>query len=267
MGKSTQLRWSCGIGDAITYAARIENFKKTHQIDNLHIYVTGGWQNTTDLIIEIFQPCIKSGLISSISTEEVNVDYKEDWQPDNNPLIYPMSLPFEFPTYTGDDCFDALEGKICLIHPCTSQGNGEGFTPGRYLNPEGWGVVCKRMKELGYKVIQIGGLTEVNYLKEVSEHIDINLCGINTLRESIALLKKCDFCIGSNSWPWEISSYAGRKTICLYFSNMHWIYLHALKGYTPGKIFDPTCGIANLRIELNKNVDQILKYIEELHGQ
>ncbi len=255
-----QIRIRCGIGDFITYLTRIQTFKEVYPIDELHIYVAGGWKNVPKQIIEIAQPCIASGLINSISEEEVTAELKEDWQPDNNPLKYKMKIPFEVPTFHQDAWCLNIDQPIAVIQPITTQGSFEGFNEGRNLPREDWLAICDKIKQLGYFIVQIGDVSERDYLPK-NEFVDMNACGLNTLRESIDLLKLCDLCVATNSWPWEVAAYAGKKTLCLYYTNFEiWCKIHVPK-FAP-----PDYGMTNLRIEEKKNLGQIMAYIEELHN-
>ena len=257
MGKSAQITASCGIGDIVSFFAKIPSFKKTHQIDYLHIHLSGGWIEIPKLIIELSQPVIKSGLISSISLEEMKVDYKESWIPDDSTLKYQFSIPFSIPTFPSDDIKIPFN-KICAINPVTASGNFEGFTPGRYLSKEVWIEICKFMQQNGYRIVYLGGEKDCGYIP--LDYIDLDLCGVTTIRECISVLNKSDFFIGCNSWMWECCAYRGIPTVCSYLTN----YDIFCKIHVPS-MERPSHGIPNLRISTNQSTEEILKYMEELY--
>ena len=250
---SAEIKISCGIGDAITYITRLPEFIKREQVNELSIWIAGGWQQISRLIKEVYEPC---KLINKITYHSEKADKHFDWIADDAPLIYPMTMPFDIPIYDTDKISLPSDWKVCVIHPITTEGSFEGYNCQRYLEPSKWVKICDKIHDLGYKIVQIGGAAEGGYLPQ--ETIDLNLSGITTIRESIGILKNCDFCIGCNSWPWEVSSYKGIKTVCLYYTNTHWIRLHVPK--PDSKDY----GLPNLRIETDKNIDKIIGFIEEL---
>jgi hypothetical protein len=250
-----------GIGDMVSYLTRIPSYKRIKNINKVYFNQVSGWRDVPLLIIEILQPCISNGYINGIILGQVNSELPcliEDWRPDNSSLSYPMQLPFIMPTYQSDEINipQLYNKKICCINPVTASGNFKGYTEYRYLPKYDWIEICKHLKKLGYYIIYIGGSSDKGYIPQ--EYIDLDLAGLIPIRQTVSILKKCHLCVCTNSWPGEVTSYAGIPTVYLYYTNKHWIPLHFPKYELPN------CGIPNLRIELDKKLENIIKYIDEL---
>ena len=250
---TAQIKISCGIGDLITYLARLPEFRKTENVDHLHLWVAGGFKDTPMHLLAVARMCPQ---VNSVSLKPENVDKNFDWIPDDNPLKYPMQIPY----YTASsENIELPSGKHCLIQPVTSLGSFEGFVESRYLPPEGWAAICDRVHAYGYKIIQVGAFEERDYLGKYANKVDTNWCGLMTVAETIRLAQKCHMCVATNSWVWEVSAYAQIPTLCLYYTNYDkWCRIHV------PKFLPPMHGIPTLRIEPEKDISKILKHIDGL---
>lgn len=245
------IRVSCGVGNLVSYLARINSYKKIENIDNVCVWVAGGYKDMVDRMIEIGQGCVESKLIFDINRNKLNIPRMDDWQPDHASLRYPIRVPFEFPVLENDKIpLPWGTKKVCGIQCKTSLGNPSGFEPSRHLEVGKWIEIIKELKQQGYYVVNFGENTHVP-----NEYIDLDLWGL-PIRQITYLIQQCSLFVGNTSWMAIVTAYAGIPTIDLLYTNLHWLKLH----------FDvetlPHCGIPNLYIETQRNVKDIIDGIK-----
>jgi hypothetical protein len=200
---------SCGIGDAITYLARLDSLLK--RFDMAKFKIVGGYDGIPDMIRELVgrDPRVIS------CDEEVKFCKKLDWRPSAVPLAYPIRLPHWTPYSKEALGFakDTLSSskKSCVVHPITSTGNNRGFEEYRYWEMEKWVDLIKRLNSR-YDVFQIGSKEDSHDFEGTK-----NLCGEISIDESIALVSNANLFVGTNSWPGLVSAYALVSTVYMYF--------------------------------------------------
>ena len=77
--------------------------------------------------------------------------------------------------------------------------------------------LIKKLKEKGFEVLLIGGNTDKEIEEQIFKKIKcISAIGKTTLKESTALLKKCDVVVCNDSGPMHLASSVNKKVISIF---------------------------------------------------
>lgn len=95
-----------------------------------------------------------------------------------------------------------------------------------FYNAKQWPIdrfihLGQRLEDKGFEVIYFGGNKEKDYLKEQQIYIpkqSQNLIGKLTLTESVAMLKRCDLVVGSDTGMMHCAAAAGVKNLTIFGS-------------------------------------------------
>lgn len=108
------------------------------------------------------------------------------------------------------------EGEALGIHPITTRGNAGGFDEKRYWAQQKWHALVDYLHSKGERLLLFGAEGEEYGLKVDGQKI-VSAQGL-PLRTTIALLTRVKGLIGTNSWCWQVTAYAGKPIIALWFT-------------------------------------------------
>lgn len=241
----------CGIGDTLAYLARLDSLLALNPGARIYFHV-GGYGRIPEMIAELLlpdrrvygvrllygydrqSPRLEKKVLNKIRAMTYPGDIVESWTPDEFPLRYPMQHPF-MPELFSEDHQAADEflrknrlspGEALGIHPITTRGNAGAFDEKRYWPQEKWHALVEHLLKRGERLILFGADGEEYGMKVDGEKI-VSAQGL-PLRQTMALLMRVKGLIGTNSWCWEVTGYAGKPIISLWFT-----FPQNIRLYTP----------------------------------
>ncbi len=220
---------SGGLGDNITYSAKLPALLKENGVDMVDIYLVNTFNEITYMIVEFLEE------ISYVNNVNINTyprsNYKKvvDWRPDDSSLPYPVDPNFEAPTtHYGEKWADTIlhpKNNPIVIQPYTLNGNSSAQSEKYVRSPkeDWWERLFDDIKSAGGTPIVIGGEKEIVEWETDS----VVTSYTDSFMWTISLILKSKGFIGINSWAWQIAHYSNKIDTCvLWLHNYHWVDLH-----------------------------------------
>lgn len=221
---------SGGLGDNITYSAKLPALLKENGVEEVDIYLLNTYNEITYMIVEYLEeiPYVNNVYLNS----QIRSVYKNiiDWRSDDSTLSYPVDPNFEAPiTAPGENWAKAilnLKSNPVVIHPYTLNGNNKAQSEKYVRSPQEawWEKLFDDIKSAGGYPIIIGGEKEI-----IKWENKKGICPvyIDSFMWIIPLILKSKGFIGINSWAWQIAHYSNKIDTCvLWLHNHHWMDLH-----------------------------------------
>ncbi len=223
---------SGGLGDSITYAARLQSLLTIEQVDKADFYVVDTYNNVTYMIADFLSlsPFVDEVNLNSIP---FRYSYKKviDWRPDNTPLRYLIEKGYKIP-YSEEDkkwADDILKDAVnpIIIYPYTLGGNAWAKAEKYVRSPKEawWEELFKDIKKCGGTPIVIGGEDEIIFWK--TDDVVTAYIERGDFMRNIPLIYNSKGFIGINSWAWQVAHYIGNIDTCVVWLHNHfWIKIH-----------------------------------------
>jgi hypothetical protein len=251
----------CGIGDILSFMARLSSVKDRHPNHAIRFFL-GGHRRIPLLMRDLLfrDPLVDEvallngfegpserrkrwvrGDVARLTRARDSVLL--DWLDLTPALEYRMDLPYRLQLTREERDFAkgfyeerGLDPRRTVIVQClTLAGNTSGLELTRFwprekfrellglLSREGWGVVLMGWGEenYGFQEDRKAGMFHAH-----ARRPDGFLRQMSVL-EAAAVLSTAGGFIGTNSWTWEVAYRARVPTLCFYFSYQHWIPVHA----------------------------------------
>lgn len=232
-----------GLGDNITYAARLPSLLRSEKVEKADFFVLNTHNNVTYMIVDYLElsPYVDKVFID---TNPDGKDYKKivNWRPDDAPLPYEVE-PVHMCYHKDEDvewAAEILEKYVnpIIIYPYTL-GSSQWAKSEKYVrSPKEawWKELFKEVKERGGTPIVLGGEDErINW----QSHDVVPLyTSKDDFTRNIPLIINSNGYIGIASWPWEVSHYCGHVDTCvLWLYNHMWCDRHKSKDVSRLHIF------------------------------
>jgi len=261
-GRKAHIVALCGLGDYITFVARIKKFREMEGIEHLILWVGGHGKMPEKIksIIEKQEGINEVKIIDNFSQHnQVDTVFKyikgkktekadlvQDWSfvkeiftHQEVPFLkYDIQYPFELKMSDEDrtwaDKFFETRGlneiKTVCVHPVTKEGNVEGFNydiqAGRFWDKVQYKEMIKKFLDNDYVVLLMGIPGEEWGLDELVDDKNMISCIGLDIPKTIAILQRSKRFFGCNSWDWEVVSRSGGTAFAFYTKNEFFIKLH-----------------------------------------
>ena len=224
---------SGGLGDNLTYAARLQSLLNKENANKADIYLINTYIGVTYMIIEFLE---RSPIIDKVCLNRLpalNDDYKRiiDWREDDSPLPYPIYKDYKF-SYNDKDIkwsLSILEGisNPIIMYPYTLGGSSWSKSEKYVRSPkeDWWKQLFKDIKKLGGSPIVIGG--EEEYIDWNTDDVIPAYTDKDSFFHCIPLILNSKGYIGIASWPFMVAHYAGNIDTCvIWLYNFMWQHRH-----------------------------------------
>jgi ADP-heptose:LPS heptosyltransferase len=182
-----------------------------------------------DIFINL-QPSIKTKVFSWFLRAKNTLVYKktfklhavENFWKTARPLLKDLILPEEIKIYLNDDDREAVNDLISTEKKLIGLNIGANQQrQGRKYPLAHWKILAQKLAERqNFQIVLTGGKEDEKDAEELvscCENI-ISFCGKLSIRESAALLERCDLVISGDTGPLHIATAVGTKVIGLYGS-------------------------------------------------
>ncbi|AIJ04916.1 glycosyl transferase family protein [Methanocaldococcus bathoardescens] len=111
-----------------------------------------------------------------------------------------------------------LNDKVVVgVCPGGARNVGVGDDDLRRWDVEKYAELIKKLKEKGFEVLLIGGKTDKEIEKTILKEVKcVSAIGKTTLKESAALLKKCDVVVCNDSGPMHLAAAVNKKVVSIF---------------------------------------------------
>ena len=229
------IKISCGLGDSITYLARLPELCRKEKVDTVDAHITGGIQNVRSMIVDLYSVSDKIHGITSNDVNPNNYNKVLNWLPANNPLEYDITIPTITPFGENNNDFansflENIKNPI-IVNPYTLSGSHEAISRKhlRSGKEEFWSSLIIELEKNKFTPIIIGGMGDIIDWKSYGCDPIVLYREHHHFLDTVALIQKSIATVGTDSWPWEVSYYAGKPTVSINLVNHNFFDLHVGK--------------------------------------
>lgn len=228
---------SCGLGDVITYTARLQSLLDTEQVKIADFYVLSAYKGVQYMILDFLElsPIIDKVYYGKMPSSN---EYKKviDWRPDEAPLSYSVDPNYKFP-HTNSNikwALSVLEGvrNPIIIYPYTLASSPWSASEKYVRSPkeDWWRQLFIDITNAGGSPIVIGG--EDEYIDWDVDNVISAYTNKDTFLHNVPLILNSKGYIGIASWPYMVSHYANMDTCVIMLYNHQWATRHLAEDRT-----------------------------------